>query len=68
MSDGIGSDVWYCSSSSSFSFFLPFQKFFMLNQARSNVKDPLLLPATLAVSLVDLVALDSLSSLRCFSK
>ena len=55
-----GSDVWYHSSDSS-SFFLPFQRFLILNQARSSVKDP---SAKLAVSLADSVVLNFLSSLK----
>src|SRR6266498_5853633 len=63
--DGGGGSVWYCSSGSS-SFFLPFQRFFMLNQARSSVKGPVVLPATLVVSLVVSAALVSLSSLKAW--
>ena len=61
--DGGGGGVWYRSSGSS-SFFLPFQRFFMLYQAQSSVKAPSLLPATLAISLVVLATLVSLSSLK----
>ena len=61
--DAGGGSAWYRSSGSS-SFFLPFQRFFILYQARSSVEDPPTLPATLAVSLVVSATLNSLSSLR----
>ena len=63
--DGGGDGVWYRSSGSS-SFFLPFQRFFILYQARSSVVGFSLLPATLAVSLVISAALVSLSSLKAW--
>ena len=63
--DGGGGGVWYHSSGSS-SFFLPFQRFFILNQARSNVEVPVVLPATLAVSLLVSVSLVVLNSLKAW--
>src|SRR6266540_1444047 len=63
--DGGGGGVWYRSSGSS-SFFLPFQRFFILNQARSSVEVPAVLPATLAVSLVVSASLVALSSLKAW--
>ena len=63
--DGGGGGIWYRSSGSS-SFFLPFQRFFMLNQARSSVEVPVVLPATLAVSLIVSVSLIALSSLKAW--
>ncbi len=59
-------DVWNCSSGSSIfsTFFLPFQRFFILYQMRSSVKDPLLLSVTLAVSLAVSAYLSSLNFLK----
>src|SRR6266542_1801272 len=61
--DGGGGGVWYRSSGSS-SFFLPFQRFFILNQARSSVEVPVVLSATLAVSLIVSASLTALSFLK----
>src|SRR6266540_1824507 len=63
--DGGGGDVWYRSSGSS-SFFLPFQRFFMLNQAQSSVEAPVVLPATLAISLIVSASLITLSSFKAW--
>ncbi len=63
-----GGGVWNYSlgflTSSVSAFFLPFQKFFILYQMQSSVKDPLLLPVTLAISLAVSAFFSSLNSLK----